>query len=269
MLYKGYFWPRNMKYFIILMSVLFLGTMVQAQPPLQPQYPDYTFQNFQLGMNRVKTAYSKYDKVLRAAFKKKGIKYPSKHLFMRSFKSTNEFELYARNSISDTFTLIKKYRVCALSGILGPKRWEGDRQVPEGFYFIEDFNPRSNYHLSLLVNYPNYSDLINAVDKVHPGGDIYIHGGCMTVGCLPMTNPFIEELYTLCMQSRIAGQMYIPVHIYPIHFNEKGLNFLGREYKDEEEKHKFWVTLKRAYDYFNATKKIPPVMYDEKGNYIF
>lgn len=257
-----------MKYFISFLFV-FASFLLQAQPPLEPQYPDRNFENFQLSMDRVKKAYYSNEAELRRAFTSKGITYPCSNIFMRSFKSTNEMELYGRNSIKDTFTLIKKYNVCALSGILGPKRWEGDRQVPEGFYFIEDFNPRSNYHLSLLLNYPNYSDRINAVDKEHPGGDIYIHGGCMTIGCMPMTDQFIEEIYTVCLQARTAGQMYIPVHIYPLRFNQTGLNFLGREYKNEDTKQKFWVSLKRAYDYFEVTKKVPPVMYDSEGNYIF
>ncbi len=256
-----------MKYLLLVISTL-LCIDATAQPPLEPQYPDNQFQNFQLSMQRVKQAYNNSDQALRKAFKKKGIKYPSKHIYIRSFKGSNEFELYARNRISDTFTLIKLYKVCALSGILGPKRWEGDRQVPEGFYFIEDFNPRSNYHLSLLINYPNYSDQFFS-NQEKPGGGIYIHGGCMTVGCLPMTNQYIEEIYTVCLQARTAGQMYIPVHIYPVRFNKRSLDFLGREYKDEAVKHKFWINLKRAYDYFEATKKVPPTMYDSEGNYTF
>jgi len=257
-----------MRQLLLLFSVCLLTISAQAQPPLAPQYPDNQFQNFQLSMQRVKAAYYNSDFKLKKAFKKKGIKYPSKHIYIRSFKGCNEFELYAKNKISDTFTLIKLYKVCALSGILGPKRWEGDRQVPEGFYFIEDFNPRSNYHLSLLINYPNYSDrFFSNQDK--PGGGIYIHGGCMTVGCLPMTNDYIEEIYTVCLQARTAGQMYIPVHIYPVRFNKTTLNFLGREYKNEAEKQKFWVNLKRAYDYFEVTKKVPPTMYDSDGNYVF
>ena len=253
---------------LILVCILVAPLLAKAQPPLVPQYPDNQFQNFQLSMQRVKNAHSHSNYSLRKEFRKKGIKYPCKNIYIRSFKGSNEMELYARNRITDTFTLIKLYKVCALSGILGPKRWEGDRQVPEGFYFIEDFNPRSNYHLSLLINYPNYSDrFFSNQDK--PGGSIYIHGGCMTVGCLPMGNEHIEEIYTVCLEARTAGQMYIPVHIFPVRFNKQSLNFLGKEYKDETEKHKFWINLKRAYDYFEATKKVPPTMYDQDGIYTF
>jgi murein L,D-transpeptidase YafK len=120
----------------------------------------------------------------------------------------------------------------------------------------------------MLVNYPNYSDLIKG-DKAHPGGDIYIHGACMTVGCMPMTNELIEEIYVVSLQARIQGQMNIPVQIFPIRYNQKSLDYVGREYKNEVDKQAFWVNLKRAYDYFEATHKILPVMYDEQGDYAF
>ncbi len=58
-------------------------------------------------------------------------------------------------------SLFKTYKVCALAGTLGPKRMEGDYQVPEGFYYINEFNPQSNYYLSLGINYPNESDKVS------------------------------------------------------------------------------------------------------------
>src|SRR6202012_3395384 len=93
------------------------------------------------------------------------------------------------------YKLIKTFRICAVPGSLGPKRAEGDHQMPEGYYFIEEFNYKSDYYLSLLLNYPNYSDKAMG-SIVRLGGDIYIHGGCVTVGCMPMTNDGIKEIYT-------------------------------------------------------------------------
>ncbi|WP_368737359.1 murein L,D-transpeptidase family protein, partial [Acinetobacter pittii] len=81
--------------------------------------------------------------------------------------------------------------VCALSGVLGPKRKEGDYQVPEGFYYINEFRPNSNYHLALGLNYPNAAD-IQWSDSLHPGNEIFIHGGCITVGCIPIQDHQIE-----------------------------------------------------------------------------
>ncbi len=227
-----------------------------------------TFRNFQFSFNRVSQSWARYNDTLHNAFERKRINYPAHEIYLRFFKAANEAELWARNDDTGKFTLIKSYRMCALSGSLGPKRWEGDRMVPEGFYFIDDFNPKSDFYLSLLLNYPNYSDLVKG-DKSKPGGDIYIHGGCVTVGCLPMTDPVIMELYTLCLSAKLAGQLYIPVHIYPIRFDRRGLDFLGREYGSDTTKQRFWVNLKGEYDYFEKNKRLTPVMYTPDGRYVF
>lgn len=256
------------KYFLTLILFFIVVASFAQQPTLSMSFPDYTFQNYQLSFDRVKVAHAKYEFKVKKLFEDKGIKYPCTNILYRGFKASNDLELWARNTNQDTFVLIKNYKICALSGILGPKRYEGDKQVPEGFYFISEFKPKSEYHLSMLVNYPNYSDLIEG-DKERPGGDIYIHGACMTVGCMPMTNELIEELYVISLSSRIHGQVNIPVQIFPIRYNQKSLDYIGREYKEETKKQRFWVNLKRAYDYFEATHKTLPVMYDENGDYAF
>ncbi|HMT36207.1 MAG TPA: L,D-transpeptidase family protein [Chitinophagaceae bacterium] len=260
--------PTQLRLLFIYFFLLISALPGIAQPALENKYPDYAFQNYQMSFDRVKAAFSKSEFNVRKMFEDKKIKYPCKNILFRAIKASNEFELWGRNQMDDTFVLIKHYKICALSGILGPKRWEGDKQVPEGFYFISDFKPNSAYHLSMLLNYPNYSDMMKG-NKEHPGGDIYIHGACMTVGCVPMTDEWIEELYVISMIARINGQLNIPVHVYPLRYTQKGLDYIGKEYKDESEKQEFWVNLKRAYDYFEATHKTLPVMYDEKGNYAF
>ncbi|MGN6476302.1 MAG: L,D-transpeptidase family protein [Flavipsychrobacter sp.] len=247
---------------LFLSVLMILGSLAsQAQDEVQ------TFRNFQLSFSRVSQAWVRCNDTLQRVFASKGVTYPPSEIYLRTFKAQNEMELWARDSTSDKFKLIKLYRICALSGILGPKRTEGDRQVPEGYYFIEDFNPKSDYFLSLLLNYPNYSDMVVG-DKKKPGGDIYIHGGCVTVGCMPMTDPVIQEIYTLCLNAKFAGQNYIPVHIFPTRFNQAGLNFLGKEYGTDTTKQRFWVNLKQGYDYFEHYKKLEPVIYNPEGRYI-
>jgi murein L,D-transpeptidase YafK len=247
---------------ILVLIVSFGSICAQAQDDAS------TFRNFQFSFNRVSQSWARYNDSLRRMFEEKKIRYPAHEIYIRFFKASNEGELWARNDDTSRFTLIKHYRMCALSGSLGPKRWEGDRMVPEGFYFIDDFNPKSDFYLSLLLNYPNYSDLVKG-DKVKPGGDIYIHGGCVTIGCLPMTDPLIMEIYTACLSARLAGQTYIPVHIYPIRFDRKGLDFLGREYAADTAKQRFWVNLKGEYDYFEKNRRLTPVMYSPDGRYVF
>ncbi|MGC4056548.1 MAG: L,D-transpeptidase family protein [Chitinophagaceae bacterium] len=224
--------------------------------------------NSQMSFTRVAQAYAKYNDSLRVLFQKNGLSYPPRDLYIRDFKSQNEMELWAREKPSEPYKLVKLYRICALSGILGPKRYEGDRQVPEGSYFIEDFNPQSDFFLSMLLNYPNYSDVILG-DKRKPGGDIYIHGGCVTVGCVPLTNEVISELYVACLNAKMNGQNYIPVSIYPTRFNKRGLDFLGKAYQADPDKQKFWVNLKSGYDYFEEHRKLLPVMYTPEGKYVF
>src|SRR6476659_6148770 len=101
-----------------------------------------------------------------------------------------------KNERKEPFRLFKTYKVCALAGTLGPKRMEGDYQVPEGFYLIDEFNHQSTYYLSLGINYPNASYRILS-DSLRPGSVIYIHGSCVTVGCIPITDQQIDELYIL------------------------------------------------------------------------
>lgn len=262
-----------MRIILFFTLVVFSLNTLMAQPmlppaPLEPSFPDVSFQQAQMAHERVRNAFAHHEAEVKKMFTDKGIQYPCSNIYYRGFKAVNDMELWARNSAADTFTLIKTYKICALSGILGPKRFEGDRQVPEGFYFVSEFKPNSDFHLSMLVNYPNYSDLMQG-DRNKPGGDIYIHGACMTVGCMPMTNEWIEELYVVSLQARIHGQLNIPVHIYPIRYTKQSMDYVAREYKNAPDKQAFWSNLKRAFDYFEATHRILPVMYDEKGHYAF
>jgi murein L,D-transpeptidase YafK len=75
-----------------------------------------------------------------------------------AYKEEQELELYAKNKAEVTFKKIARYSICQKSGQLGPKRKQGEDQVPEGFYHIDRFNPASFYHLSLGINYPNAAD---------------------------------------------------------------------------------------------------------------
>jgi murein L,D-transpeptidase YafK len=86
----------------------------------------------------------------------------------------------------------------AASGATGPKRQEGDMQVPEGFYRLSALNPRSRFHLSMRVNYPNAEDIAASSLPINRmGEDIYVHGNCVSTGCLAMGDAAIEKLFTL------------------------------------------------------------------------
>ncbi|MES2703066.1 MAG: L,D-transpeptidase family protein [Bacteroidota bacterium] len=222
--------------------------------------------NFQMSFTRVSEAWAKFNEALRQDFVSKNLEYPPKDIYIRAFKSQNEMELWARSSPASEYKLVKTMHICAISGVLGPKRAEGDRQVPEGFYFIEEFNPKSDYHLSLLINYPNFSDQLMGRGKL--GGDIYIHGGCLTIGCMPMTNEGIQELYTVCLNARLNGQEYIPVHVFPTRLTKSGMQSLARQFPGDKVKQQFWNDLKAGYDHFEKYHKLLPVMYSPDGKYV-
>ncbi|SEW38515.1 L,D-transpeptidase catalytic domain [Chitinophaga sp. YR573] len=217
---------------------------------------------------KVVYAYRDKEEQLKKEFEKKGLVYPAKYIFLRSFKLDSELEIWVKNNATDTFRLFKSYRVCTLSGKMGPKRKEGDMQVPEGFYYINDFNPNSNYHLSLGINYPNFSDKVLS-DPKKPGKEIYIHGSCLTIGCIPLTDEFIDEVYILAVNAKNAGQDFIPVHVFPIKFgNMRSMDYLGSVTLTDSTSQRFWVDLKGAYDYFERHHRLPVVMVDSKGKYI-
>jgi murein L,D-transpeptidase YafK len=175
-------------------------------------------------------------------------------------------ELWAKTPKADTFLFIKTYDICANSGTLGPKRHIGDGQVPEGCYFINNFNPYSNFYLSLGINYPNESDRIKG-GNVNLGGDIFIHGDCVTIGCIPITNFFIKELYLICVYAKNNGQSNIPVHIFPLNLNDIGMKRL-KEYFTDTSLISFWTYLQKIYIHFNETHDIVPYTIDKNGDYI-
>jgi len=243
---------------------LFFVLSMNALPSIA-QSEDQTFKNYQLSSSRVADAGKKYTDTISKEFKKKGLAFPPRDIYLRAFKSQNELELWARNNESAEYKLVKTYRICALSGLLGPKRTQGDRQVPEGYYFIEDFNPKSDYYLSMQLSYPNYSD--EKLGGNNLGGDIFIHGGCVTIGCMPMTDEGIKELYTICLNAKMNGQENIPVHIFPTRLTKAGLSYLNREYPKDNARLLFWNDLKAGYEYFEKYHKLLPVMYSPEGRY--
>lgn len=230
-------------------------------------YAQPNFVESQKSFPRVATALKVKEDTLQKQFAKAGLQWPPRQMYLRNFKYDGQLEVWVRNASADDFKLFKTYKVCALSGSLGPKRMEGDYQVPEGFYYINVFNPRSTFHLSLGLNYPNAADNFYS-DSLQPGGDIYIHGSCVTVGCIPIRDEQIEELYVLASYARNQGQDYIPVHIFPIRYNNpKSFAYLQKTVKDDPSYGKFTEKIKEVYDFFEKQKKLPIISVNSKGEY--
>lgn len=223
---------------------------------------------YQKTFSRISDAIDHKEDTLIQQFNQKKLPWPAKYIYIRSFKYDSQLEVWVKYNKSEAFKLFKTYKVCALSGSLGPKRMSGDYQVPEGFYYINEFNPKSLYHLSLGLNYPNESDKLLA-DAYQPGGDIYIHGSCVTTGCIPITNQQIEELYILAAHAKAAGQDFIPVHIFPVKFNNtKSMDYMTRFLKDYPEYQSLTDHMLEAYNMFEKNKQVPIVMVNKKGDYL-
>jgi len=227
-----------------------------------------SFLEYQRTLPRPAEAIARKEDTLQKQFAAKKLVWPAKYIYIRSFKYDSQMEVWVKNDTKDPFQLFKTYKICALAGTLGPKRMAGDFQVPEGFYYINEFNPKSNYYLSLGLNYPNVSDRILS-DSLQPGGDIYIHGSCVTVGCIPITDGQIDELYILAAHAKDAGQDFIPVHIFPIRYNVKrSSDYLNKLAKDDPSLKQFALRLEDAFDYFEKYRQLPVIMTNERGDYV-
>ena len=162
----------------------------------------------QRAIPRISDVMKRKEDTLIKQFQEKGLVWPANYIYIRSFKYDSELEVWVKNKKEEKYKLFKTYKICALAGTLGPKRMAGDYQVPEGVYCINEFNPRSEYHLSLGLNYPNASDRLLS-DLSQAGGNIYIHGSCVTVGCIPLTDDKIEEVYILAAHAKDQGEDFI------------------------------------------------------------
>ncbi len=218
--------------------------------------------------SRVEAARKAKIEAVKKTFAEAGVSYPPRDVFIRHYKKELELEVWARDSGKKKYSRIVTWPVCAPSGKLGPKRKEGDLQVPEGVYHVDRFNPYSNFHLSLGLNYPNRSDRILG-DKKRPGGDIFIHGNCVTIGCIPIQDGPIEELYLICLDSKAKSGHSPQVHIFPCRMNEDSCKKELEQYSaNDSGLASFWRELSVIHDYFETKGDLPQVVIDSNGRYI-
>lgn len=171
-------------------------------------------------------------------------------LFIRIFKLSAKLEVWMEKK--GHFELFKSYPICDFSGYPGPKLHEGDWQSPEGFYSVsaDQMNPRSNYHLSFNIGYPN------AYDKLHnrSGSNIMVHGNCSSMGCFAMSDYRMEEIYTLAHIALANGQQSFAVHIFPFKMTADNMKkFQSSRWIG------FWKNLKEGFDAFERTRQVPEI----------
>ena len=221
------------------------------------------FKSAQLKFERVRKAYDEKGETLQNELNKAG--YTSNYqLFIAAYKAEGKLEVWLKANGQNQFKRFKTYNFCKHSGTLGPKVMEGDLQTPEGFYKINVFNPMSNFHLSLGINYPNAVDKLRTGKDRKTGGEIYIHGNCVTVGCIPLTDDKIKEVYILAVEARNYGQANIPVYIFPFKMTTKNMEKYSVDYPQQK---LFWQNLQHGFAYFEKYKTLP-VITQVKGNYM-
>ena len=181
------------------------------------------FQTFSMGRPKVNldTAIDKaivryglqMEPELKKMFATANISYPPHDIALLAFKKERHVQLWARDTDS-SWKYIHTYPLTAFSGRLGPKLKEHDLQIPEGVYRLTSFNPFSSMHLSMMINYPNHFDRLQASKdgRQRLGGDIFLHGKDKSVGCLAIGDKAIDQLFLLV---RRVGLSHVQIIIAP------------------------------------------------------
>jgi murein L,D-transpeptidase YafK len=185
---------------------------------------------------------------------------PSSPTLIRTYKKEAELEIWKMKSNGE-YGLLKTYPMCRWSGQLGPKKREGDMQVPEGFYTIApgQMNPNSHYYLAFNVGYPN------AYDRAYgrTGGNVMVHGVCSSAGCFSMTDEQVADIYAIARDSFNGGQREIQLQSYPFHMTAGNMAKFRLDPNID-----FWKNLKDGSDHFEVTKTEPSVLVCGK-HYVF
>jgi len=226
-----------------------------------------TLQEAQARYGRVREARQRAGGRLDELFARAGLGYPAPVL-LRAFKDEGLLELWARSAVTGRFVRVAEFPFTASSGGLGPKRRRWDRQIPEGFYSVKGFNGASRFHLSMEVDYPNASDRVLA-DRRHPGNNIFIHGNEVSIGCIPIGDRAIEQVYLAVLDSVSAG-FDVPVHIFPCRFADPECGrTLQRHAGRIPALRDFWGNLEDGYRRFEQQGAPAPFTVDETGRYVF
>jgi murein L,D-transpeptidase YafK len=189
----------------------------------------------------------------------KGVK-QSSPIMVRIFKEEGVLEVWKQKD-NGRYDMLASYDICKWSGKLGPKYTEGDRQAPEGFYNVTpgQMNPRSSYHLSFNIGFPNAYDRVNGRSGLH----LMVHGACSSAGCYSMTDAQVEQIYALAREAFRGGQTAFQIQAFPFRMTPANM----ARYKGDQN-FAFWQMLKEGYDHFEITKVPPKVDVCDK-RYVF
>lgn len=188
---------------------------------------------------------------VRATMQAKGMT-KSSPIMIRIFKEEEVLEVWKQTD-TGVFDLVKTYEICAYSGGKGPKFKEGDRQAPEGFYFVNRrlLNPNSSYHLAFNLGFPNRFDQSHG----RTGSFLMVHGDCSSRGCYAMTDAQMTEIYAFARDALRGGrQNEFQVQAFPFRMTPENM----ARYRDNPH-FGYWQMLKSGYDHFELTRTPPKV----------
>jgi murein L,D-transpeptidase YafK len=225
---------KNLSIYVFALSCLFLNACAPNQLSTQSRINNVKIQR----LSGVKTE-----------LKSKGFILGNK-VFMRIHKQEAVLELFIFKN--DKYEIFNTYPICKFSGNLGPKQKEGDKQAPEGLYWVkkEQLNPNSDYHLAFNLGYPNSYDL----SLGRTGSYLMVHGNCVSIGCYAMTDKAIEEIYIIAEAALKNGQKEFGVLALPFKMNSENL-----EANKNNQWSNFWQELQKIDAYFSKSYNVPKV----------
>jgi len=245
--------------FYVFIVILMFGPCCNGDRKIQLMRSGHmTKEDYADGEKRAKVIAGQQKPFLEAELKKQGVSWGAP-VFIRLFKEERVLELWVKDKTK--YKLFRSYPIAAMSGGLGAKTREGDKQAPEGFYYIPSgrMKPDSSYHLAFNIGYPNQYDVVHE----RTGSLIMVHGAQLSIGCFAMTDEKIEEIYTLCDAALKNGQPFFRLHSFPFRMKKKRmLEEVSNPWYD------FWLNLQEGYHLFEQHKWPPNVEVDNK-RYVF
>ncbi len=226
-----------------------------------------------------------------------GVKYPPKFVLFRSFKLEKEFEIWVGDTQKDSLKLLAILPVCAVDNQPSPKLQRGDGKTPEGFYNcdllygssysfmwinlnrdkISNFGNVGNgcSSFKICTDYPHSIDRRrtqkNVGNSTSTGGEICIHGNCVTAGCISFENENFLPVFLAASHHNKTAYGKIKIHIFPFRFTEENKTYFSKNAYSEMKKDdliKFWDELEKGYNLFEKTRKALNVSYSgENYNY--
>ncbi len=209
---------RKALFLVILLCMVFASEFVLL--PTEHSTARAYITNERTLSDVVSTLSERVRPTMRGLYESRGLPYPPAELTLIAVKNERRLEVWSPDD-SGKFVHVRNYPILAASGSVGPKLRRGDRQVPEGIYSVTAYNPNSAFHLSMKIDYPNDFDRMMADydHRTNLGGDIFIHGSNVSLGCLAMGDRAIEQLFMLVYDT---GRRNTKVIIVPYDFRKHG-----------------------------------------------